>query len=107
MPISHNIKDRIENQGRLGAALSNAEINELDNEIESIFFNIKSAKDYCAAEQHINELGKLQELLALLLFKYDISLSSKQKMLVREFDRSEDSDLRLCIYHIIKNGSIY
>lgn len=104
MAMIRNILDRIENLGRVGATLSRAEADELDSEIDNVVSHIKSANDYIAATSSLDELGALQELLSLLLFKYDVFLSVKQKAVVRGFDRFDDPELRLAIYKAVKEG---
>ena len=104
MTTSRNIQERIKNNGREGATLSNTEVDGLDNEIDNIVLHIRSAKDYDTAISSLNELGTLQELLSLLLFKYDALLSTKQKTVICGFDRSDDPDLRLAVYKAIKEG---
>lgn len=104
MTTSRNIQERIKIQGREGAALSNAEVDGLDNEIDNIVLHIRAAKDYIVATSSLNELGTLQELLSLLLFKYGALLSAKQKIVIRGFDRPDDPDLRLVVYKAIMDG---
>ena len=104
MTMSSDIRHRIAVRGREGAALSNAEVAGLDDEIDDIVTDIRLAQDYGAAAPMLDRLGLFQELLSLLLFKYDASLSAKQKTVVRSFDRSDDSDLRLAIYRAVKEG---
>lgn len=84
--------------------MSIVEVKGLDDEIDIIISQIRAAKDYDEATSSINELGALQELLALLCFKYDALLSAKQKTVIRGFDRTDDPDSRLSIYKAVKAG---
>jgi uncharacterized protein with von Willebrand factor type A (vWA) domain len=102
--MSTNIRERISLKGREGAVLSAEEVVELDNELANVIADIKASSSYSAAAQSLDELGTLQEVLALLLFKYDAPLSTRQRAVVRRFDRSDDPDLRAAIYKAAKEG---
>lgn len=104
MSVSSDIRARIAQIGRYGAQVSCDEIMELDKEIDGLVFTIKCAGDLAMAHESLMELGELQELLALLAFKYDVPLSPKQKALVRGFDRPDDAGLRLRVFRAVKEG---
>ena len=104
MKISDVIRSGIDQLDKDGANVSIEEITGLDNEINILLAEIRKCPNIAAADEFFNELGGLQELLSLLLFKYNVSLSSKQKALVRQFDRSDDSNVRAIVYKAIKDS---
>lgn len=104
MQTSNIIRERIDNLNHNMIILSSNEVASLNDEIDLIISRIRSSSEYNEAESHLDELGRLQELLALLYFKYDVSLSAKQKKLVCEYDRADDQILRTMIFAAVKDG---
>jgi len=105
MTTSEDIRNRIISAGRDGAYLREDEREALDHEIDGFVSRIRQYDDLSAAEESLMELGQLEELLALLLFKYHAEVSQKQKSLVREFDRSDDPRARALMFRAIKEGA--
>ena len=97
MSIYTDIRTRIKLSGKGGANVSVDEIAGLDKEIDVIITNIRKSSNVAVAV--------VQGLLALLLFKYDAPLSSKQKALVRQFDRNDDPFVRKMVIDAIKDGT--
>jgi hypothetical protein len=104
MKISQIIKDRIDKLGWHGAYLSQDERCALDLEIDEIVGWIKSSFDFCEADAVLKELGEFETFLSLLLCKYHLTLSDKQKKLINEFDRSDDVETRHRLYKDIKEN---
>ena len=104
MKISQLIKARIDELGWPAASLSQDERSALDLEVDEIVGRIKSSSDFREADVVLRELGEFETFLSLLLCKYHLTLSDKQKKLINEFDRSDDVETRHRLYNDIKEG---
>jgi len=76
----------------------------IEEDIDAVLRKVGSCASAEEAAPMLDDLGKIQELLARLRFKYDVPLSRRLRRLVREFDRSDDPDLRAFIFAKIKEG---
>ena len=76
----------------------------VDRDLDTILGEIAGCSSAEDAAQWLDELGELQEILAKLRFKYDVPLSARLRQIVREFDRSDDHDLRASVFEKIKKG---
>jgi hypothetical protein len=84
--------------------LSQAEWNMLDSEISDVLHAISGKPDPMQASDLLDTLGQIQEILAVLHFRYKLPLSKRQRDIVRDFDRCDDPDARSYVFHNIKNG---
>lgn len=80
------------------------DIAELDAELESILDNMAGRKTYEEAKPDLDELAELHGLMATLLFKHRVELSSRQQYVVRTFDRWDDEDTRRYFYAEVVAG---
>jgi hypothetical protein len=104
MSVSKAVSIRIRKYGRDGACLSSEEVIGMDNEICELLNRMKSFPDAAAASAVMDELAELQDTLALLLFKYHVPVSEKQKLLVKKYERWDDPDLRSRFFAAVKEG---
>lgn len=86
----------------------NVEITDNDQElinrdVDKLISRLLLCNNIDEAESLLNDLGTLQEVLAKLAFQYHITLHPRLMKLVREFDRSDDNDVRLDVFNKIKN----
>ena len=105
MNVSEIIANRIFKLLGVDISITDEEKSGLDQEIDNLIQSISKCKNVIEAEKFFNELQSLQTLLAELLFKHDISLSDKQRRVVRECERLDDMDLRIFIFNAIKSGT--
>jgi hypothetical protein len=87
-----------------GQKLRPSEGVELERELDEILGGIREADDLRAADESLDRLGRFQTELARACFKWDIALPVRLRRLVREFDRSDDSDVRSRTFRQIKEG---
>ena len=87
---SHRVKQKIERSGN--AEIESRDISDLDSELNDLLSRIAAKQSYSDATMEMNDLCTLQELMALLCFKYDVELSEQQRTVVREFDRCDDEE---------------
>ena len=103
MSTWENIAQRATRCSQDGFLLTEAEIDGLDDDIDQLVSEVRKFANLAAAETCLATLGALQACLALLLFKYRAPLTWKQRALVREFDRSDDPELRAVMFRNIKD----
>jgi len=104
MSTTQVIRDRIAELSWHGAYLLPEEAVALDREFDALLHRIKACPDYASAETALVELSEMEDLFALLLCKYNLKLSDKQKRLCREFDRYDDPETRYRFYQDVKEG---
>ena len=76
----------------------------LNSLLSSLLEKISVCTDLNAAEDLLDQLGRFQTELAKACFEWDVSVSPRLRMFVREFDRSDDPDLRAHVFDSIKRG---
>jgi peptidoglycan hydrolase-like protein with peptidoglycan-binding domain len=76
----------------------------VDADVDDALRAVMASRDEATVNSVLNALGQLQEVLAKLTFKFDVQLPPRLRSLVREFDRSDDEDLRKEIVERIKKG---
>jgi hypothetical protein len=106
MKPSETVRNRLSGPLGLGFVLSDGERDALESELDDILRLIASKASMSAAEKDLDSLGQLQELLALLRFRYDAELTKRQREIVRQFDRSDDFGVRLHVFKQIKAGKL-
>ena len=99
------ICQRLSNCGIDEVALTESERHNLDRELDATLERIARCPDLDSAFSALDELGVQQNVLATLLFKHKVQLSDKQRRLVRQFDRSDDPQLRFFVFQVIRNGT--
>lgn len=104
MSTTQVVGDRIAQLSWDGAYLLPEEVVALDREIDELFHRIKACPDYASAETALVELSEMESLFALLLCKYHLKLSDKQKRLCRKFDRHDDPETRYRFYKDVREG---
>ncbi len=86
--------------------ISNADIVELESELSGLLAQIAKKQSAQDAESALLELGSLQELLSILVFKYDVDLTDRQRRIVREYDRWDDGETRIYFFKEIAAGRV-
>ncbi len=76
----------------------------VETDVNEILGRIAGCDTLAEAGPFLDKLGDLQEVLARLAFKYHVLLPPRLRQLVREFDRSDDPDLRAFVYARIKSA---
>jgi hypothetical protein len=90
---------------RVGQKLTSDEAAALELKFNELLLDIRGSRNIEAASSHLDRLAQLQHELARACFKWNVELSLPLRRLVREFDRSDDPDLRLAVYKQIKGGA--
>jgi hypothetical protein len=85
----------------------NSQLQFLRNQLIRLIGSIKTCKNFSEAYQYFNVLENLHNCLAMILFKYDITLDQGLNDFVRIFDRIDDPHERQYLYDKIKNNSYY
>jgi hypothetical protein len=106
MKSSESIRFRLRESIGPDFPISAHEINALEEELNGVLRSVACSKELEEAQADLDALGKLQELLATLLFKYKVDLTPRQRSIVREFDRSDDPEVREYIFAEIKKGRL-
>jgi hypothetical protein len=88
-----------------GQKLTSDEAAALELKFNALLLDICGSPNIEAASSHLDLLGQLQHELARAWFKWNVELPLRLRRLVREFDRSDDPDLRLAVYKQIKGGA--
>ena len=88
-----------------GQKLTSDEAAALELKFNELLLDIRGSRNIEAASSHLDLLGQLQHELARACFKWNLELPLPLRRLVREFDRSDDPDLRLAVYKQIKGGA--
>jgi len=88
-----------------GQKLTSDEAAALELKFNELLVDIRGSRNIEAASSHLDRLAQLQHELARACFKWNVELSLPLRRLVREFDRSDDPDLRLAVYKQIKGGA--
>ncbi len=88
-----------------GQKLTSDEAAALELKFNALLLDIRGSRNIEAASSHLDLLAQLQTELARACFKWNVELSLPLRRLVREFDRSDDPDLRLTVYKQIKGGA--
>jgi hypothetical protein len=92
---------------RVGQKLTSDEAAALELKFNELLVDIRGSPNIEAASSHLDLLGQLQHELARACFKWNMELPLPLRRLVREFDRSDDPDLRLAVYKQIKGGTSF
>lgn len=89
----------------VGQNLESGQELALEGALNSILGEIRQQESLEAADACLTQLGLFQTELARACFKWRMPLPPKLRRLVREFDRSDDADLRLAVFKQIKEGT--
>lgn len=85
-----------------GDQLSENDAASLEIYLDELVKKIQECEKFVYAESSLYDLGMFQHQLAILLFKFDVSLKPRLVRLVREFDRFDDYGERLRMFNKIK-----
>jgi hypothetical protein len=91
----------------VGQKLTFDEAAALKLKFNQLLVEIRGSRNIEAANSHLDLLAQLQTELARACFKWNVELPLPLCRLVREFDRSDDPDLRLAVYKQIKGGASF
>ena len=86
--------------------ISSADVMELESELADLLAQIAKKKTPQDAENLLQELGTLQELLSILIFKYGVELTDRQRKIVRDYDRWDDEETRAYFFKEIVAGRV-
>ena len=92
---------------RVGQKLTSNEAAALELKFNQLLVDIRVSRNIEAASSHLDLLAQLQTELARACFKWNVELPLPLRRLVREFDRSDNPDLRLAVYKQIKDGAFF
>lgn len=90
---------------RAGQEITSEEASALEHALNRLLEEIRGCENIEVATSKLDRLGQLQTELARACFKWNMQLSPRLRGLVREFDRSDDPDLRLVVYARIRGGT--
>ena len=79
----------------------------IEAEVEDLLASIGRKPDIGSAEPELCHLGHIQELLALLAFRFEIPLTEILSFLVREYDRFDDFGVRLAAFRECQRGEFW
>lgn len=91
---------RIEKQGQ---SLTSDEEHVLHTHLDALLNKISAFSNVRAAEDVLDQLGRFQTDLATACFKWKIHLSPRLRTLVRQFDRSDDPEIRSIVFDRIRS----
>jgi len=106
MKTSTVLERRLDDHGIGDFLVSCDELTSLDVEIDDLCRAIVERDNAAAAADELESLGRLQEVLATLTFKYKIRLTPRQSKLVQVYDRPDDPDARAYVFQIIARGEL-
>jgi hypothetical protein len=86
------------------AALSDDDQRIIDDELDQMMRKVAAHSDWESADQDLRHLGTLQEMLATLAFKHRVRLTTRQREIVRAYDRSDVAEIRQKVFLAIKRG---
>ncbi len=101
---SSKIWQRVNGAAYIGGGLTEQECSDLDGEIDTVLAKIAEAADLSHAKSGLDELADIHHVLAVLAFKYHLSLSPKQRALVRRYDRHDVEEVRSRVFRAAKEG---
>lgn len=102
---SQRIRQTIEKCGDASEILD-SDIADLESELNGLLTQIAEKNSPHDAERDLLDLGSLQELLSILIFKYDVKLTDRQRRIVREYDRWDDEETRVYFFTEIAAGRV-
>lgn len=79
----------------------------LHEEVNHLLTKIKLCKSIAEAHIYFDLLQKIQNVLAILVFKYDIKVSKSFRDFIYDCDRLDDLELRKYLFKKIKHGYQY
>jgi len=104
MAGSLEVLARFENEPSRTKSLTDEERNGLDNDIDEVLRLIANCEPFEAAESSLLALGEIHKVLATLAFRFGVSLSPRQRRIVREYDRWDIPEVRHAVFDAIKRG---
>lgn len=102
MALSNEILNRF-SRGDL-AKLSKTEQQQIDEDVNQLLCQIRNCRVVHQAEPWLEELGELTAVMATLAFQYDAGLTTRQDLVVREYDRPDDPDARNYVFEKIRGA---
>jgi hypothetical protein len=75
----------------------------LNAHLDALLEKIGAFTDVNGAGDDLDQLGKFQTDLATACFKWKIQLPPRLRGLVRQFDRSDDPEIRLIVFESIRS----
>jgi len=101
---SLEILQRFEAESARWKYLTDDDRRVLDGELDEMMKSIANCDTVEAAEPLLQELGRIQEIMATLAFKHGIQLSGRQRRIVREYDRCDVPEVRRIVFQKIKSA---
>jgi len=87
------IKDRI-----------NENLYQVEKEILSLINQIKESTSLMESNAHFNQLMKYLAIVDRAFTKFDFDISDRLKKFIGDFQRIDDSDTRVILWHSIRIG---
>ena len=80
------------------------QLHEFEEEISSLYTEIRKCESPEAARRYINQLIKLNEILGKMIFIEKIKVSDKLWQFFKDFDVAYESDMNKFFFSKIKDG---
>ena len=80
------------------------ELNDLEIQINDLFFKIKKINSLELASDYFDLLGEAQSVVSKLIFDKELEVSNSIWKFFKDFDRIDDNRVREYIFQEIKNG---
>lgn len=104
MTSFEKIRYRLRSAHLYGLLLTDEERSLLDQEIDAVVDAIAQGANIEEVNSKLDELGKMEDVIATLFCKYQVSLSEKQYRLFQDFDRWDLPEIRTAVVASIKKG---
>lgn len=87
----------------MGQSLASDDEMRLNVHLDAMMANIRACASVHAAKDGLDALGRFQTDLATACFKWKVNLPTRLRTLVREFDRSDDPEIRSSVFDSIRS----
>jgi hypothetical protein len=103
MTTISDILRRFETDVSRKQSLTDEDRQVFDRELNRIIITVAKCDSMESAQGDLLELGRVQEILATLTFRYGAQLSARQRQIVREYDRCDLPEVRQSTFNKIKS----
>ena len=86
----------------MGQSLASDDEMRLNIHLDAMMAKISACANVHAAKDGLDELGRFQTDLATACFKWKVNLPTRLRTLVRQFDRSDDPEIRSSVFDSIR-----
>lgn len=100
--MEHTIAGLVRVEKR-GQSLTSEDESALSSYLDALLDKIGTFTDVHAAGDVLDQLSRFQTDLATACFKWEVHLSPRFRTLVRQFDRSDDPQIRAIVFDSIRS----